>query len=878
MKNIAFPFSAVAALLFAAGCATVPQPAHDTLISHRGESFDAPENTLPAYRTAVERGFGFECDIYLSRDGRVFTFHDRDLKRTTAGANTNRCADVTWDELSKLDVGGWGKWKGSKFEGTRPALLEEVLELARDGRRIYVEVKTGPEIVPYVKDIFAKQFRATPKNTLFISFNSASCRALKAAMPEYKVYWLTGCREGMTPEGVIDGIRGAAADGVDCQYNRKVITEDFVRKVREAGYEFHVWTVDRLEDTVEAFRRGAQTVTTNCAKKQLDEWQAAGAQGCETDDAMFLAVRGRLPAYTIVVPAAASPSQKYAAEELRDFTEKTTGVRLPIATDDSPLPERAILLGVTKYTEKLAGRGGSGVDGLGLDGFRLVARPPHLLVVGSPSGGTLYGVYELLERFAGCRWYASWHTVAPARKRIEVPKALDDTQVPAFAMREPYWFDVLRHPEFAARLRVNNNSNNPAKEKFGGCPFRFGGGLGSCHTFEALLPPDKYYDAHPEYYSLVGGKRQRERWQPCLTNPDVLRIVTSNVLERIRKDPGAKFYGVSQNDWYNFCECPSCKTVDDEEESHAGTMIRFVNAVAEEVEKEFPNAIIETLAYQYTRKPPKKTRLRRNVVPCLCTIECDFSRPIPESPYSQNASFMKDIEGWAKQTDQLYVWDYTTDFLNYTMPFPNVHALQGNIKFFRDSSVKELFEQGAYQGRHADFAELKAWLLAKWMWNPDLPAETLLDDFFSGYYGKAAPYVRAWFDTVHSLQLMRSLSAEHPLRIFDDVPKSVIPDAVLDMSVETWKKAVEAVKGDPAASYNVRMAAFSFDYLRLERMRPRLGEASEETKAEAKRLAQSLLDRLAEAKDIRLAESYDRSGHIVWKWRQLVAPPDGQGK
>ena len=123
-------FAACAAAMAAAFGAMAAEPAYDTLISHRGESVDAPENTLPAYKTAVERGFGFECDVYLSKDGRVFTFHDRNLTRTTAGANTNKCADVMWAELEKVDVGSWGKWRGSKFAGTRPALLEEVLELA----------------------------------------------------------------------------------------------------------------------------------------------------------------------------------------------------------------------------------------------------------------------------------------------------------------------------------------------------------------------------------------------------------------------------------------------------------------------------------------------------------------------------------------------------------------------------------------------------------------------------------------------------------------------------------------------------------------------------------------------------------------------------
>ena len=256
-------------------------PAYDTLISHRGESVDAPENTLPACKTAVERGFGFECDVYLSKDGRVFTFHDKTLTRTTDGANTNKCGDVTWDEISRLDVGGWGKWKGSKFEGTRPALLEEVLELARDGRRIYVEVKSGPEIVPHIKDVFARQTKATNANTLFISGNSDTCRALKEQMPDYKVYFVSYIRQRWgktapfwTREEMLSRTQESKADGIDCYFDPDYVTDDFVRMFTNAGLEFHVWTVDDLNLAIEAFRRGAKTVTTNCAKKLLDEYEA----------------------------------------------------------------------------------------------------------------------------------------------------------------------------------------------------------------------------------------------------------------------------------------------------------------------------------------------------------------------------------------------------------------------------------------------------------------------------------------------------------------------------------------------------------------------------------------------------------------------------
>lgn len=262
------------------GAVQAAVPDYTTLIAHRGESVDAPENTLPAYRTAVSRGFGFECDIYLSKDGRCFTFHDGDLKRTTAGANTNRCGDVTWETVSQLNVGGWGKWKGSAFDPTRPALLEEVLAEARPGRQIYVEVKTGPEIVPFVKKAIEAEKKATPESVLFISFNAASCAELKKALPAYKVYFLSSAHKNWskknpvwTAEELLAKLKETGADGLDIQFEAGTHDAAFVRKFHDAGYSFHVWTVDDLKTAKLAFAAGADTLTTNCAKRIYDESQ-----------------------------------------------------------------------------------------------------------------------------------------------------------------------------------------------------------------------------------------------------------------------------------------------------------------------------------------------------------------------------------------------------------------------------------------------------------------------------------------------------------------------------------------------------------------------------------------------------------------------------
>jgi hypothetical protein len=589
---------------------------------------------------------------------------------------------------------------------------------------------------------------------------------------------------------------------------------------------------------------------------------------------LILATRGQPAACSIVRAAAASPSQTYAAEELQRFTEQMTGVKLPITTDDAPLPARAILLGDTRFTSELLG-GPADIQALGEDGFHLVSRGERLLVLGGPVRGTLYGVYEVLERFGGCRWYSSWHSVIPHRDTFSLP-ALDETQEPAFALREPFWFDMF-NGDLAARNKANGNAMR-LEARHGGHSYRFGGGLGSCHTFDILCPPSVYFDAHPEYFSEVNGKRIKDHTQLCLSNPDVLRIVTSNVLERIRKDPGASFYGVSQNDWYNFCTCAACKAIDDAEESHAGTMIAFVNKIAEAVEKEFPNVTIETLAYQYTRKPPKTIRPRANVMPCLCTIECDFSFPITSSAFKENRAFLDDIRGWGAICKRIYIWDYTTNFREYNSPFPNVLALQDNVKFFRDNRVEFLFEQGAYQGRHGDFAELKAWLLAKWLWNPDLPREPLLQDFFQGYYGAAAPHVRTYFDALHSYYRD---PANRPLRIFDDSRHTLLTDDFYVRAYTLWQQAEAAVKDDPARLYNVRMGAFSVLYARMERMPASEGikvwvtahPEQHKTAAEQRELAAELLKRFAEAKDIRLSEDGGRHNQLLARWQALTNTP-----
>jgi hypothetical protein len=418
--------------------------------------------------------------------------------------------------------------------------------------------------------------------------------------------------------------------------------------------------------------------------------------------------------------------------------------------------------------------------------------------------------------------------------------------------------------DLAARNKANGNRMD-LKEKHGG-KVRFGKRM-FVHTFNRLLSPGKYFKDHPEYFSELNGVRTAKRSQLCLTNPDVLRIVTKAVLRDIREDPTAKLFSVSQNDWDGHCTCKPCLEVDTREGSPSGTMIQFVNQVAEAVEKEFPNVWIETLAYQYTRHPPKTLKPRHNVVPRLCSIECDFSLPLDVSPHPQNVKFVEDIKGWAAITDKLYIWDYTTNFGHYMGPHPNFNCLQGNVKFFRDHKVVGLFEQGNYQSPHGEFAELRAWVLARLLWNPDQDVHALYDDFIKGYYGPAATPIRAYFDELQAL----TKDPKHVLRIWSNMHSPWYSDEFFTRAKMLWDEAEKLTAGQKMFSYHVRMSALPVMYARLVRwpkMDVRYRFVHGKFKAagvdeEYIALASEFLKRLAEGKVTAIAENSRRHKEFV---------------
>ena len=528
----------------------------------------------------------------------------------------------------------------------------------------------------------------------------------------------------------------------------------------------------------------------------------------QPDQSLKITRRGR-SRYRIVIADNASPSTRHGARELSMFLRKMTGADLPVVSDSSPMTPFEIILGDNAHLRKLDLDTDIDFDNLGDEGYVIRTKGTLLVIAGGELRGNMYGVYGLLEDHLGCRWFTPEISSIPERDRLVIPH-IDETVIPVIAYREPYVWEAF-DGDWAARNRMNRNS------KSGGLKLRHGGKVEwvpemFVHTFEKLVPPDEYFDEHPEYFSLVDGRRRKNRSQLCCTNEEVIGIITEGVLDAFRENPQAYVLSVSQNDWDNHCECKKCRELAESEGSQMAPVLQMVNRVAEAADKKFPDKVISTLAYQWTRRAPKTIRPRKNVVVRLCTIECCFSHPLETCDSPENRDFVRDLREWAQITSRIWIWNYVTSFAQYLVPFPNLRVRDDNIRLFVRNNVTAVFQQDVYTTPNGELSGLSGYLNAKLMWNPDYDEDTAIDEFLAGVYGKAAQPIRAYIDMLHD----KVAAVNIHMGVWQGTDAEYLTDDILDSADSLWNEA-EAAVDTYGERMRVRTARLSSDYAIIAR-------------------------------------------------------------
>lgn len=519
--------------------------------------------------------------------------------------------------------------------------------------------------------------------------------------------------------------------------------------------------------------------------------------------------------YRIVTAPDPSHSTRHGAQELQMFLEQITGVKLPIVSDGQPQTPKEIIVGDNAHLRKL----GVPIDfaALGKEGYVIRTVGDSLIIAGGALRGNMYGVYGFLEDHLGCRWFAPGVSRIPKSARLAIGP-IDDCQIPALEYREPYVFGCFG-ADWCARNRMNSN-NSRLGAKHGG-KVKFGEGF-FVHTFARLVPPDKYFREHPEYFSMVKGQRVNgdgiaQNSQLCCTNTDVIRICTEGIREAMRQEPNATVFSVSQNDCDQYCECPTCQALAKQEDSQMAPVLQLVNHVAEAVEKEFPDKIVETLAYEWTCRPPKTLRPRPNVVIRLCSVRVCSFHPIDKCDYMMSRPFSTDLKDWAKIAPRLWIWEYLIDFHHLLLPFPNLRVNGPNIRFFIANNVKGIFEQGAGSTVvDGEFSALRGYVLAKLLWNSNYDANVAINEFLEAYYGKAATPIRAYIDLLHDYVEQKNIHGNEYMAPVDTLH---LTDKLLTQANKLWQRAERLVATEPELLERVKLSRMSVDYGILERAR-----------------------------------------------------------
>lgn len=527
-------------------------------------------------------------------------------------------------------------------------------------------------------------------------------------------------------------------------------------------------------------------------------------------------VTGGQTEYSILLPETPQPYEETAAEELQTFFETATGISLDIHSGgDFSLGDPVFALGDTALKSE------AGIDTSGLDkhGFIVRRSDRTVIIAGQDDRGTVYGVYEFLERQFNYHYYTGDEIVID---RVSDCKLIDADISDAPFMPD-YWIGYETSESFYnSRLRYRADHDFDISR----WP----------HSHFSFLPPDVYSAEHPRWYN--SGKTAL-----CLTNPEVMEEMAKVVIQFAEENPEVEYVMLGAEDSWAKCTCSNCYQSDAQYTS-TGTDIIFNNYVADKLKEHFDplgrTVDVVSLNYFNTEKPPvvfndatgkyeavdEKVIPHDNVYVHVCYISADYSASLTDS--KRNAAQIVNLDGWKALTDNLTAYTYNGLFINEGLVFFDDFAYKSDyIKTFGEYGYKFVFMEGS-PTRVATFEPMRAYVTAELFWDPDQDVNALTSDFIENYYKAAAPYIQEYYNKIslHMSEMKAMYEAENKnfgayvqFEMNDYLRTArTWPQRVLEQYLELFDSAYEAVE---QAGYDTDLYEKMMYRLRAEELSPR---------------------------------------------------------
>ncbi len=526
--------------------------------------------------------------------------------------------------------------------------------------------------------------------------------------------------------------------------------------------------------------------------------------------------------------------QNAATGDLKKYLDVVTGAEFAIARPmEVPDGVARILVGDSQHARALAPD--VDWDSLGTDDIVIKTVGNYLILAGGQPRGTVYAIYTFLQDALGCRWWAPGAASIPSQPNLSVPP-MDVVYRPPFNMRvHAGTYGATHEPRVWHRMSFDVNYD------------------WTTHSFPKLLPPSEHFLEHPDWYMYckedgsederysylytlsaleresktdrpdsalirqyveVARQTRRLPGQPCPNSEGGERTITANVLAELERDyPGwiypQKIAWVLQGDGRNMCTCDRCDAMRREEGSDAANWMRLVNAIAEKVERKYPDVLVGMFAYLHTEAPPRTMRPRKNVLVYQALLDMNRLDPVPSYAFHREA-----MKKWADMSSQVFVWDYDGNFRHHFQPHPNYFNMGVNARFFQEIGVDGILLQASY-GTAADMGPMRTWVAGQMMWDPRQDQRELMIEFLNGYYGPAGPYLMEYIDAM--VAAAHRHGDDFWLSCFETDTANWATLEDLNEATRLFDEAAAAIAGDGVLSERLWLARSSIDMAWLDR-------------------------------------------------------------
>lgn len=523
--------------------------------------------------------------------------------------------------------------------------------------------------------------------------------------------------------------------------------------------------------------------------------------------------------YLIALPEKPVLAEVKAANELGGYLAKITGVKNSIISEENvPSGKSAIYVGQTRFAEK------QGVNFKDMDQQDWLIRSSvdgNLILTGGRLKGVLYAVYEFLEGELGCRWLDEKNEIIPEQKGWRITP-FERRGRPAFRIRQIY--DTLSWYNDSLKFHVRNKGQgygSPMPPYYtldlGLGENSFTGSPDQHHTFSAYAATfPTPLEAECFAINSQGERCTSTSGQFCLSNPKTRKLVIKALRRFITEDrkcavagnyPPPIIYDISENDNPNSCQCKDCAELTKKDGSAIGPLIDFINYIAEDIRKDYPEIQIRTFAYLTSIEAPRTIHPADNVIINLAQLGCEWGKmhqldTMRDLSSPGNKAALDVLTSWSKVSKNIAKWDYWVLYgseLDISTPYINIEAIEKNIHLYRENNVHDLFIE-CESSHNTAFFGLKRYLGLKLLDKPDTPSNIIIDDFFTGMYGVAATPMREYLDYL----VLRQSEELKPLGEVASSARKFLDINFFDRALSLLETAESNAKGDQRILSNIR--------------------------------------------------------------------------